>query len=203
MLEAGINGFAVGAGLIIAIGAQNVVVLTEGLRRRYVFTTASIGFVSDALLITAGVAGFGTVVAQTPALRLAAGWGGAIFLFVYGALAFRRAWQSETLDADTTLVDTPWSRIVLTMLAVTYLNPHVYLDTVLLLGALAGQYPAMQRPAFGGGAVLASCIWFYSLGYGARWLAPWFAKPAAWRVLDVLIGVIMWTITVALLRDLI
>lgn len=201
-----LEGFALSAGLIIAIGAQNVLVLTEGLKRRYVFTVATMGSLSDALLIAAGAAGFGTVVAQSAALRMSAGWGGALFLFVYGAMAFRRALRPATLDADATAREAVgskvWRRVVLTMLAVTFLNPHVYLDTVLLLGAVAGQYSAADRSTFTFGAIAASGVWFYTLGYGARWVAPLFASPSAWRILDVLVGMTMWSIAVALVRNL-
>ena len=193
---AGLDGFLLGGSLIIAIGAQNAFVLRQGLKREYVFTVSLICSLSDAVLIAAGVAGLGTLVRQSPtALALVTG-GGAIFLFVYGVLAFRRALRPAALKAEG--VAGTLSAAIAACLAFTFLNPHVYLDTVLLLGSLSGRYAGAPRFAYGAGAALASFAWFFALGYGARLLAPLFADKRAWRVLDIAIGLVMWWIAARL-----
>lgn len=195
-----LQGFGLGAGLIIAIGAQNAFVLRQGLRRLHVFVTALICTLCDATLIALGVAGFGTLIASTPLLTTLATWGGAAFLLVYGFRAFRSALLPTALDADAPVRQSTTLRsTVLAVLALSLLNPHVYLDTVVLVGSIDGQYPPRERMAFAIGAMLASCTWFFSLAYGAAWLAPLFRRPLAWRVLDVLIGCVMWTIAASLL----
>jgi len=191
-LAAGLDGFLLGGGLIIAIGAQNAFVLRQGLKRQFVFIVCLICALSDALLITAGVAGLGTLVRQSQTALTLVTAGGAIFLFVYGIRAFMRALRPETLEAEGRAGTL--SAAVGASLAFTFLNPHVYLDTVLLLGSLSGRYAGGLRLAYGVGATLASFAWFFALGYGARLLAPLFAKPRAWQVLDVAIGVVMWWI---------
>ncbi len=199
MFSSLIQGFSLSAGLIIAIGSQNAFVLRQGLRREHVFTICSICFVCDAGLILAGVAGFGTLVASSPTLMQLARWGGASFLFFYGLRAFRSAFKTDVMAVDDS--DHPASGLrwaVLTTLALTLLNPHVYLDTVVLLGSIAGQFPVNERPAFAIGAVLASLVWFYGLGYGSRILAPIFRKKIAWQILDILIGCIMLAIALSL-----
>ena len=195
-----IEGLGLGAGLIIAIGAQNAFVLRQGLRREHIFTVATICFLSDAALITAGVLGIGTLVAATPWLTILASVGGAGFLFLYGSKAFLAARNPDILDVTNT--PNRASNAIFTALALTWLNPHVYLDTVVLLGSIAGRYPSPERLTFGAGAVIASLIWFYGLGYGAAKLAPLFARPRSWQVLDILIGLVMWTIGASLLWDL-
>ena len=200
MLNPVIQGFTLGASLIIAIGSQNAFVLRQGLRKEYVFTICSICFLCDALLILLGVGGFGTLVASSEGLMLIARWGGAIFLFVYGVKSFRSALKAEAMEIDPS--DQPASGLtwaIATTLALTLLNPHVYLDTVILLGSIAGQFPENQRSSFAIGAVCASMLWFYGLGYGSRILTPLFRKKIAWKILDVLIGVIMWAIAGSLL----
>ena len=195
MLTASIQGFTLGASLIIAIGSQNAFVLRQGLRKEHVLTICTICFLCDAGLILLGVGGFGSLVASSHGLMLTARWGGALFLFVYGLRAFLAAAKDQALSVDTsqTLASGKiWA--VATTLALTLLNPHVYLDTVVLLGSIAGQLPEQDRLAFAVGAAAASMIWFYGLGYGARILAPLFQKQIAWKILDVLIGVIMWGI---------
>ena len=191
-LAAGLDGFLLGGGLIIAIGAQNAFVLRQGLKRQFVFIVCLICALSDALLITAGVAGLGTLVRQSQTALTLVTAGGAIFLFVYGIRAFMRALRPEALEAEGSAGTL--SAAVGASLAFTFLNPHVYLDTVLLLGGLSGRYAGGLRLAYGIGATLASFVWFFALGYGARLLAPLFAKPRAWQVLDVAIGVVMWWI---------
>ena len=195
-----IAGFLLGASLIIAIGAQNAFILRLGLARQHVFVCCLICALSDALLIVAGVAGLGTLISGNALLLGAAKWGGIAFLTAYALIAFRRAWKPTALEADKAAPDVGSLRLaVATCLALTFLNPHVYLDTVILLGSISTRYDEILRPYFAGGAVLASFIWFFSLGYGARLLQPFFAKPAAWRVLDVAIGCVMLAIAWSLL----
>ncbi len=197
------QGFGLGAGLIIAIGAQNAYVLKLGLRRVHVFPVTTFCFLADALLIAAGAAGMGTLVASNPTLTLIAGVGGAGFLFLYGLRAFRLALKPGALKAANGEEARGGLGAALGVAAaLTFLNPHVYLDTVILLGSIAGQYPPRERVVFGAGAALASAVWFYGLGYGATLLAPVFARPRAWQVLDALIGCVMWGIAFALVRSL-
>ena len=199
-LAAAIEGFLLGAGLIIAIGAQNAFVLRQGLERRHVFAVATVCVVSDAVLIAAGVAGLGTLVQQHPSWLAVVTIAGAAFLVVYGLLSLRRAFRPESLrpatDATATLAAT-----LATCFALTFLNPHVYLDTVVLIGGLSARYPAPTSIAFGVGAAAASAVWFYGLAYGARLLAPLFARPQAWRVLDIVIALVMWGIAARLVGE--
>lgn len=197
-------GLGIGASLIIAIGAQNAFVLRQGLRREHVTAVVVVCVLCDWVLISAGALGFGSLVRAFPALTSIAAWGGALFLIGYGFLSFRSATHPEVLKAEQdSAVET--SRLASTgaaiaaTLAVSLLNPHVYLDTVVLLGSVAAQYPAPLRVWFTLGAWTASLAWFSALGFGARLLAPLFAKPAAWRVLDAGIGVIMWWIAAGLI----
>ncbi len=204
MLALGIaaaKGFGLGAGLIIAIGAQNAFVLRQGLARDRVFLVAGLCFLCDAVLIALGAGGFATLITARPVLVAIAAWGGAFFLLVYGGRALYSALSPGGLRAaDGTEPGTAWA-VAGTTLAVSLLNPHVYLDTVILVGSLAAQFPGTERAAFALGAVAASFVWFYGLGYGAGRLAPLFARPAAWRVLDLAIAVVMWSIAAALIRD--
>jgi len=189
-------GFAASLVLIVAIGAQNAFVLRQGLRREHVLPVVLVCAVSDLALITAGIAGLGAVVAARPVAVTVIRWAGAAFLLGYAVLAAKRAIRPAALDpadrAPATLRAT-----LLTCLALTYLNPHVYLDTVLLLGSVAQQHP--HRWLFGAGAAAASAVWFAGLGLGARRLAPVLARPAAWRVLDGSIAAVMAALGIALL----
>ncbi|KAA0111267.1 LysE/ArgO family amino acid transporter [Mycolicibacterium sp. P1-5] len=182
-------GFLTSFTLIAAIGAQNAFVLRQGVRGEHVLAVVSVCAISDLLLITAGIAGIGAVVTAHPQTVIAAKIGGAAFLFVYGALAARRAFKPSSMapaqNGSTRLVS-----VLLTCLAMTFLNPHVYLDTVVLLGTLANQH-ADSRWLFGIGAVTASVVWFFGLGFGARRLAGLFATPLTWRILDGLIAITM------------
>lgn len=199
-----INGFLVSLGLIVAIGPQNAYVLRKGLVKRHVFWVTTICFLSDALLIVIAAAGVGALLTQNPALASAAAWGGAAFLLWFGWISFRAARNPHVLsaedigDAGLEARGKGAGAAILMALALTYLNPHVYLDTLVILGSMAAQYDGTQRAAFTAGAVLASALWFYGLGYGAAYLAPAFRKPAAWRVLDSVIGVIMWSVALVL-----
>jgi L-lysine exporter family protein LysE/ArgO len=196
VLTSTVAGFAASLVLIVAIGAQNAFVLRQGLRREHVLPVVLTCAVSDLMLIAAGIAGLGAVVTARPAAVTVIRWAGAAFLFTYAALAAKRAWRPGTLkptdQAPATLRAT-----LLTCLALTYLNPHVYLDTVLLLGSVAQQHP--HRWLFGIGAAVASGVWFAALGLGAHRLAPVLSRPAAWRVLDGLIAVVMAGVATTLL----
>ncbi|GAA3350505.1 LysE/ArgO family amino acid transporter [Amorphoplanes nipponensis] len=196
MLTSALAGFAASVVLIVAIGAQNAFVLRQGLRREHVLPVVLTCAVSDLVLIAAGIAGLGAVVTARPAAVTVIRWAGAAFLLTYAALAAKRAWRPSALraagQAPATLRAT-----LLTCLALTYLNPHVYLDTVLLLGSVAQQHP--HRWLFGIGAASASAVWFSALGLGAHRLAPVLSRPAAWRVLDGVIAVVMTAVAVTLL----
>ena len=191
-----VAGFALGLSLIVAIGAQNAFVLRQGLRREHVFAVCLTCALSDALLIVAGVSGFGLLADRWPWFAQAMRFGGAAFLLVYGLRSFRSALAGgEALKAGGE-EKARLGPVLLTILALTWLNPHVYLDTVVLLGSVAAQYPSAV--GFGTGAVLASFTFFFGLGYGARALAPVFARPRAWQWLDVGIGLVMWAIALKL-----
>lgn len=214
-------GLGLGLSLIVAIGAQNVFVLRQGLRREHVLAVVIICALSDAVLIVAGVAGLGFVVGNAPWLVTVARWAGAAFLVAYGLLAARRAWRGEdqglTADADadelsvgqatvapstTTTTTHPKAStrlapVIATVLALTWLNPHVYLDTVLMLGSVASTHGS-ERWTFATGAVLASILWFTGLGFGARHLGRWLRTRRAWRILDAGIAVVMIVLGVSL-----
>jgi L-lysine exporter family protein LysE/ArgO len=196
MVSSALAGFAASIALIVAIGAQNAFVLRQGLRREHVLPVVLVCALSDLALILAGIAGLGAIINAQPTTVVVVRWIGAAFLLGYAVLAARRAIRPAALDparrAPATLRVT-----LLTCLALTYLNPHVYLDTVLLLGSVAQQHA--HRWVFGLGAAAASLVWFAALGAGAHKLAPVLAKPAAWRVLDGLIAVVMVTIAAGLL----
>jgi len=196
------EGFGLGLGLILAIGAQNAFVLRQGLRREHVLPVVTVCALSDALLIAAGVAGLGTLVAASPSLTVGAAIGGALFLLVYGGLAVRRALHPGSLDPETAVRAGSLRAALVTALALTWLNPHVYIDTVVMLGGISGRYPIDQRLAFALGAMTASLAFFSALGFGARLLAPLFARPAAWRLLDISVAAVMWTVAASLLWPL-
>lgn len=190
-------GFALGLTLILAIGAQNAFVLRQGLRLQHVFCVCLTCALSDAVLIAAGVAGFGALATAVPWFETLMRYGGAAFLIWYGFQNARSAWQGGHALAADGAAQTSLRRTILTLLALTWLNPHVYLDTVVLLGSIAAQYES--RLAFGAGAVTASFVFFFSLGYGARLLGPFFSKPRSWQILDGVIALTMWAIALKLL----
>lgn len=192
-----VAGFLSGLALIVAIGAQNSFVLRQALRREHRLPITLICAGTDALLIGAGVAGLGVLIQNNAALLNVARYGGALFLFAYGALAARRAWDGEQLSIDEQEA-MPLVTAIAACLGFTFLNPHVYLDTVVLLGALANQQGDDGRWLFGGGAALASLLWFSALAYGASYLAPLFRQQRAWRVLDSLIALVMLGLAVRL-----
>lgn len=188
-------GFRLGLGLIVAIGAQNAYVLRQGLRREHVFAVALFCAVSDAALIALGVSGFAAVTAAAPGLGPALRWAGVAFLLYYAGRAARAAWRGgEALEPGGGRAE-PLGRVLMTMAALTWANPHVWLDTVVLLGAVSAQFPG-RGLAFGTGAGVASFTFFFALAYGARLLAPLFARPLAWRALDA--GVALMLVSVAL-----
>ncbi|MDF0599860.1 LysE/ArgO family amino acid transporter [Psychromarinibacter sp. C21-152] len=197
MVAAFLDGFALGFSLILAIGAQNAFVLRQGLRGAHVFAVCLACALSDAVLITLGVAAFAAVEAALPGIAPAMRWGGAAFLLAYGALSFRRAAGPAEALEPARAGAASLAAALATCLALTWLNPHVYLDTVVLLGSVSTQY-AEARPVFGLGAVTASFVFFFALGYGARLLRPLFARPAAWRVLEAVVGATMWAIAAKL-----
>ena len=189
-------GFGLGLSLILAIGAQNAFVLRQGLRGEHVLPVVLTCALSDALLIAAGVAGFGALVTAAPWIVPVFRWGGAAFLLLYGARAAWAAWRGSG-HLDPAAAAGGLRRAVAICLALTWLNPHVYLDTLVLLGGVSTQ--ADSPVAFGLGAMTASSVFFFSLGYGAALLRPVFARPAAWRVLDAGIALVMWAIAASLL----
>lgn len=198
MQAAFVAGFGLGISLILAIGAQNAFVLRHGIRREHVLAVVMTCAVSDAILIAAGVAGFGALAQAVPGLEPVMRWGGAAFLGVYGARAFWAAWRGGEVLSVRNGGAQGARTAVLTCLMLTWANPHVYLDTVVLLGSVSAQYES--HSGFALGAMLASFVFFFGLGYGARLLAPFFARPNAWRALDLGVGAVMWAIAIALLR---
>ena len=185
-----LSGFLLSAALIIAIGAQNLFVLRQGLRREHVGAIVLFCASADALLIIAGVSGVGTFLAAIPQFAAALSLGGAAFLGWYGVKALRRMISPEAMVVGETGRATLAQALTATA-GFTFLNPHVYLDTVLLMGTAGSTQPVELRPIFTAGAIVASFCWFTALGYGARLLRPVFARPAAWRVLDAFVGLVM------------
>ncbi|GAA4663109.1 LysE/ArgO family amino acid transporter [Arthrobacter cryoconiti] len=184
------TGLGAGLALIIAIGAQNAFVLRQGIRGEHVLLVVLVCMFSDVVLIVAGIFGIGVLVQAVPAVVVVIRLAGAAFLLAYGALAAKRALRPGTLNAGVQQGSLSRKAVLVTVLTLTWLNPHVYLDTVLLLGSLANQHGEL-RWWFGTGAVIGSVLWFGALGFGARALRPVFAKPGAWRVLDAIIAVVM------------
>ena len=198
-----VHGLFLSLGLIVAIGAQNAFVLRQGLRREHVGSVVAFCALADALLITAGVLGMAQALGDRPALARALALGGAAFLAVYGWRALQRARQASTLDVTSMGQGLSRGAALAQAAAFTLLNPHVYLDTVLLVGSIGAQQPAPLQGWFAAGASAASLLWFSALGFGARWLAPWFARPRAWQVLDALIGVTMGVLSLLLVRHVV
>jgi L-lysine exporter family protein LysE/ArgO len=192
MWQSYVNGLLVAAGLIMAIGTQNAFVLAQSLRREHHLPVAALCVTCDALLVAAGVFGLATVLAQNPTLLAIARWGGAAFLLWYGSLALRRACSKQSLQQGENQTVRSLRAVMLSALAVTLLNPHVYLDTVLLIGSLGAQQT--EPGAYVVGAASASLLWFFTLALGAAWLAPWLARPGTWRILDLLVAIMMFAV---------
>ena len=193
-----LKGMGLGGGLIVAIGSQNAYLLRQALKREYVLTCIAICIVCDVVLIGAGVAGMGKLIVEAPALLLWIKVAGAGFLFWYGLRAARSAWNPAAMKTGEDKSATSRYAVVAAMLAFSLLNPHVYLDTVVLLGSIGGQQIGDGRMYFALGAMLASVIWFCSLGFGARFLIPVFARARAWQILDGVIAVVMWVLAFTL-----
>lgn len=194
-----VTGLLTGLSLILAIGAQNAFVLRQGLRGEHVFWVCLTCAVSDAILIVLGVSSFGQIARLLPWLAPVMTWAGAAFLIWYGHRSMRAALaSSDALVVGAQGQGASLTRTIMACLAITWLNPHVYLDTVVLLGTISTRFPG-QSLAFGAGAVAGSFLFFFSLGYGASWLRPIFARPSAWRVLEAGVAVTMWLIAARLL----
>ena len=200
-MHALLQRFLVSGGLIVAIGAQNAFVLKQGLRCWQVLPIVLTCFLCDFSLMTLGVFGLGTLIGESRVASVALALVGALFLLVYGARAFRAAWRGGAVMTDDGAEAAGSARqAVLLTLAITLLNPHVYLDTVVIVGGIAGTLSPAAKVLFLCGAVAASALWFFALGFGARLLLPLFRRPLTWRVLDTVIGVVMWAIAFSLLR---
>ena len=193
-----LSGLASGLSLIVAIGAQNAFVLRQGVQRSHVLLVVAVCALSDLVLIVLGVAGVGVLIEQAPGVLGVVRWAGAAFLLAYGLMAARRAIRGTQASQLSTGRQGTWAAALGTCLALTWLNPHVYLDTVLLLGSVANQQAQDLRWWFGAGAITASLAWFSALGFGARALRSFFARPASWRILDGLVAVVMLTLGIRL-----
>jgi L-lysine exporter family protein LysE/ArgO len=197
VLDSAAAGLLTGLTLIVAIGAQNAFVLRQGLRGEHVFAVCLTCALSDAILIAAGVSGMAEAARAVPAVVPVMRYAGAAFLAAYGLRSFHAAWTADAALVPSEAGAGSLAKALAICLALTWLNPHVYLDTVLLIGSVATQYA--DRAAFAAGAMAASFVFFFGLGYGARWLRPVFARPSAWRILELAIGAVMWAIALKLL----
>lgn len=192
------KGMGLGGSLIVAIGSQNAYLLRQALKREFVLVCVAICVLCDVVLIGAGVAGMGELITQAPSLLLLIKLAGAGFLGWYGLRAARSALQPGSMQAQADSAASERRTVVAAMLAFSLLNPHVYLDTVVLLGSIGGQQAGMGRWYFAAGAMLASLLWFTSLGFGARYLTPVFARARAWQILDAVIALVMWSLAISL-----
>ncbi|HDR1021248.1 TPA: amino acid transporter [Pasteurella multocida] len=201
-MEQFLQGFFVTSGLIIAIGAQNAFVLKQGLLKQNILAVILTCFICDIILISLGVLGLGSLISQSPMATVALAFLGGAFLLFYGLKAFLSAYQGNASLALEEQENTPQRTIhaVIATLLITLLNPHVYLDTVVILGGIAGTLAFDEKLFFLVGSLLVSALWFFSLGYGARLLIPFFRRPITWRILDLVIGVIMWAIAISLVH---
>jgi L-lysine exporter family protein LysE/ArgO len=191
-----ITGFFTGMSLIVAIGAQNAFVIKQGLLRSHVTLIVFVCAISDAFLIILGTGGLSTIIQSRPDVLDVIRWFGVIYLTWFGIKSVRSAFRDETLTAADESAES-WKKVLLTVLAMTYLNPHVYLDTVIFVGSLANQFES-QRWYFALGACIASGVWFSAIGYGAKSASHLMSKPLFWRVLDSVIGAIMFTLAMTL-----
>jgi len=193
-----LKGMGIGASLIMAIGTQNAFVLSSALRKQHAFVVGSVCVVIDVILIFSGVLGLGALITAVPVLIVLASYFGAAFLFVYGAIAFRRALSPKGLATNSVKAMTVAAAIATTT-GLSLLNPHVYLDTVILLGSIGGQLPDNQPIWFALGASVSSALWFLILVVGGKALAPWFNSEKSWQKLDILVGSTMWVIAMLLI----
>lgn len=198
MLHTYLQGFAIGLSLIVAIGAQNAFVLKQGLKKQAVFWVCFVCALSDSILVVLGITGFATVIQLYPELVGFAKWAGAVFLLWYGLQHAIQAFQANQSLHASSQNEIQLSKIIIVCLALTWLNPHVYLDTVVLIGSISTQFE-QTKLYFALGVITASWFFFFSLGYGARVLIPVFANPKAWKVLDGVIALIMWSIAISLI----
>ena len=201
-----LEGIALGASLIIAIGPQNAFVIQQGILRQHVFLAAFVCTLVDVVLIIVGAAGFGTLIAIIPSLKTYFLWGGILFLMGYGTLSlissFKHPRDEDSLGKNESGYPTKNSKsIIITAAGFSLLNPHVYLDTVILLGGLAAQYEIPERNYFAFGAIMASVVWFYGIGYGATLVAPWFESSRGKRILDLVIAMIMFVLAFVLMLN--
>lgn len=196
------KGFTTGAGLIVAIGAQNAFVIRQGFLRRHLFLTAFLCSLIDALLIILGVLGFGKIISAYPLSIKLAKYFAIAFLFFYGILSLKSACQTRSLSDTQKQNLTSVKSTVFLLLGLNLLNPHVYLDTVVLLGSVASQQPVQLQFYFALGAIIASFSWFFALTYGSHLLAPFLQKPTVWKFIDILIALTMWGIAITLLKSI-
>lgn len=199
MLPALMKGFAMSCSLIVAIGAQNAFVIRQGLTCQHLFITAFLCSLTDSLLILIGVLGFGTIVTEYPLAMNIAKYFSVVFLGIYGIFALRSALKTRTLGDVCETVFLSRSKTILIVLALSLLNPHAYLDTVILLGSIASLQPDHEQLYFACGAIVASFAWFFAIAYGSRFLAPFFNRPSSWKIIDGLVAVSMWAIAVTLI----
>lgn len=198
-----IKGYLVAMGLIIAIGAQNAFVLKQGIKQEFVFPIVLTCSLIDAVLIFLGVSGVGKVIASSQIFLYGVTIFGIVFLSAYGLLALRNAFRSDALHVNTTSSNRSFKKVMLTVLALTLLNPHVWLDTFLLIGSIGAQHTGDEQQAYIIGACSASFTWFFALGYGARLLAPLFERPRTWQILEGIIALVMFSIAISLSISLI
>lgn len=201
-MTAFIQGFLISIGLIVAIGAQNIYVLKRGLLKESVFVVALLCSLMDAILIVAGVKGLGKFLDAFPYFITYITWFGIIFLIAYGFLALKSSLSKHTMSIDTQSSKKSTNIIILTLLSLTFLNPHVYLDTVVLIGTIGSKYIDSAQNLFAFGAVSASFIWFFGLAYGSRVLIPLFKKPITWKILDLLTSFVMFFVAYTLYKSL-
>lgn len=194
-----IKGYTTSTSLIVAIGAQNAFVLRQGIARSHVFIIALLCSIIDAIMIIIGVGGVGTLITSSHLLLSIAKYGGSAFLFFYGSAAFYRALFKKHNISMAISVNMGLKATIITILVTSFLNPHLYLDTIVLIGSIGAQFAPQERPMFVLGAIIASFVWFFALSYGAGYLAPLFEKSISWKILDILIGIIMWSIAISLL----
>ncbi|HCH01278.1 MAG TPA: amino acid transporter [Vibrio sp.] len=204
MLSVALKGAFVSGSLIVAIGSQNAFLLKSGLKNNYVMLVATICFLGDILLISTGVLGVGVLLQQAPILTEILTLIGIAFLCWYGFLSAKSAWRGQShLDIDNSEVSRNWLKVAMMTLAMTFLNPHVYLDTIVVLGGITSSLSFEEKRWFLVGALTASAIWFYGVAYIAKKLIPFFAKPKTWQILDTVIAVIMFSIAAGLVRTLV
>lgn len=204
MLSVALKGAFVSGSLIVAIGSQNAFLLKSGLKNNYAMLVATLCFLGDVLLISTGVLGVGALLQQAPVMTEMLTLCGIVFLCWYGFLSAKSAWRGQShLDIDNSEVSRNWIKVALMTLAMTFLNPHVYIDTILVLGGITSSLNFEEKRWFLVGALTASAVWFYGVAYIAKKLIPLFAKPRTWQILDSVIAVIMFSIAAGLVKTLV